>query len=94
MCDVHGPIAQRLEQATHNRLVAGSNPAGPTTSKMAWVYILLGSGGRHYIGSTTDLDRRLDQHRSGHTYSTRPCLFLVPEPARGAPSEHREDGKS
>src|SRR5213592_2067394 len=26
----HGPIAQRSEQATHNRLVAGSNPAGPT----------------------------------------------------------------
>ena len=25
-----GPIAQRSEQATHNRLVAGSNPAGPT----------------------------------------------------------------
>src|SRR5439155_968857 len=28
-----GPIAQRLEQATHNRLVAGSNPAGPTSKK-------------------------------------------------------------
>ena len=27
-CD--GPIAQRLEQATHNRLVPGSNPGGPT----------------------------------------------------------------
>jgi hypothetical protein len=26
-----GPVAQRLEQGTHNPLVAGSNPAGPTT---------------------------------------------------------------
>ena len=25
-----GPIAQRLEQTTHNRLVGGSNPSGPT----------------------------------------------------------------
>ena len=25
-----GSVAQRLEQATHNRLVAGSIPAGPT----------------------------------------------------------------
>ena len=25
-----GPVAQRLEQATHNRLVPGSNPGGPT----------------------------------------------------------------
>ncbi len=28
----HGPVAQRLEQGTHNPLVAGSNPAGPTIS--------------------------------------------------------------
>ena len=30
-----GPVAQRLEQSTHNALVAGSNPAGSTiiTSK-------------------------------------------------------------
>ena|SRR5687767_15943076 len=28
-----GPIAQRLEQATHNRLVTGSNPVGPTHKK-------------------------------------------------------------
>ena len=25
-----GPVAQRLAQTTHNRWVAGSNPAGPT----------------------------------------------------------------
>src|SRR5438034_2760472 len=83
-----GPIAQRSEQATHNRLVggsnpsgptvspaaqrleqprtlsglvAGSNPAGPTISFMAWVYVLRGSSGRYYIGSTTDLKRRLEQ---------------------------------
>ena len=28
-----GPIAQRLEQATHNRLVGGSNPSRPTISQ-------------------------------------------------------------
>jgi len=34
---------------------------------MAWVYILKGSTGRHYIGSTVDLE----QHRRGHTHTTR-----------------------
>jgi hypothetical protein len=27
---VAGPVAQRLEQGTHNPLVGGSNPSGPT----------------------------------------------------------------
>ena len=27
-----GPVVQRSERAAHNRVVAGSNPAGPTTS--------------------------------------------------------------
>ena len=27
---IHGPVAQWLEQATHNRLIVGSNPTGPT----------------------------------------------------------------
>src|SRR4029077_6381194 len=27
---VRGPVAQRLEQGTHNPLVRGSNPCGPT----------------------------------------------------------------
>ena len=31
-----GPLAQRLEQGTHNPLVAGSNPAGPTTCERWW----------------------------------------------------------
>jgi putative endonuclease len=38
---------------------------------MAWVYILQGSSGRHYIGSTTDLERRLAEHQRGHTHTTR-----------------------
>ena len=28
----NGPLAQRLEQGTHNPLVVGSNPTRPTTS--------------------------------------------------------------
>lgn len=28
--EVHAPVAQRLEQQTHNLLAAGSNPAGGT----------------------------------------------------------------
>src|SRR5436190_12172868 len=30
-CQTCGPIAQRLEQQTHNLLVPGSNPGGPTS---------------------------------------------------------------
>ena len=37
----------------------------------AWAYILRGSNGRHYIGSTVDLARRVEEHRRGHTYTTR-----------------------
>jgi putative endonuclease len=38
---------------------------------MAWVYIIRGSTGRHYIGSTVDLDARLVQHQRGHTHTTK-----------------------
>ena len=38
---------------------------------MAWVYILRGSSGRHYIGSTLNLERRLTEHRSGGTHTTQ-----------------------
>ena len=37
---------------------------------MAWVYILRGSSGRHYIGLTVDLDARFRQHLRGHTATT------------------------
>lgn len=49
---------------------------------MAWVYILQGSGGRHYIGSTTDLKRRFEQHCHGQTHTTKRLgseLILVAE---------------
>jgi len=38
---------------------------------MAWAYILRGSSGRHYIGSTTNLERRFQEHQRGHTHSTK-----------------------
>src|SRR5207244_10990328 len=38
---------------------------------MAWVYILRGSSGRHYIGSTDNLDRRIAEHLRGSNHTTR-----------------------
>ena len=38
---------------------------------MAWIYILRGSSGRHYIGSTENLARRLEEHRRGSNHTTR-----------------------
>ena len=37
---------------------------------MAWVYILRGSAGRYYIGSTENLARRLEEHRRGSNHTT------------------------
>ena len=34
-------------------------------------YILKGSSGTHYMGSTVDLQERLAQHRCGHTDTTK-----------------------
>jgi putative endonuclease len=38
---------------------------------MAWVYILRGASGRHYIGSTDNLERRIAEHRRGRNHTTR-----------------------
>jgi predicted GIY-YIG superfamily endonuclease len=37
---------------------------------MAWIYILRGSSGRYYIGSTENLTRRLEEHRRGSNHTT------------------------
>lgn len=36
-----------------------------------FVYILKDKNGKFYIGSTSNLTRRLAQHKSGHTQTTR-----------------------
>ena len=38
---------------------------------MPCVYILQFLSGKFYIGSTLGLDRRIKQHASGHTHSTK-----------------------
>jgi predicted GIY-YIG superfamily endonuclease len=38
---------------------------------MAWIYILRGSSGRHYIGSAIDLDTRFTRHLREHTATTK-----------------------
>lgn len=38
---------------------------------MSYVYILGSSDGKYYIGSTDNLERRVKQHLSGHTHSTK-----------------------
>jgi hypothetical protein len=36
----NGPVAQRLEQGTHNPLVPGSNPGGPSSESFQGRYAL------------------------------------------------------
>ncbi len=41
------------------------------TNNQAYVYILKSNSGKFYIGSTDNLERRLHQHSTGHTQTTR-----------------------
>ncbi len=36
-----------------------------------WLYVLKSETGRYYIGSTNNKERRIRQHKSGHTRTTR-----------------------
>ena len=40
------------------------------TTMPSWIYILRLKSGQLYIGSTTDLDRRFEEHMSGHACRT------------------------
>jgi predicted GIY-YIG superfamily endonuclease len=61
-----------VEQRPFKALVLGSSPSQPTfLFRMAWVYMIRGYCGRHYIGSTGNLDRRLAEHQRGKVHSTR-----------------------
>jgi putative endonuclease len=53
---------------------------------MAWVYILRGASGRHYIGSTENLDRRLREHKRGSNHTTRRFRTVVLVASRQMPS--------
>jgi hypothetical protein len=41
----NGPLAQRLEQWTHNPLVPGSNPGGPTNTPISMGKTAANTGG-------------------------------------------------
>ena len=68
--NITGSVAQSVEQRPFKALVLGSSPSRPILL-MAWVYILRGESGRHYIGSTDDLRRRLAEHQRGGNHTTR-----------------------
>ena len=60
---------------------------------MACVYILRGSSGRYCIGSTENLERRLDEHRRGSNHTTLRLgrsLALVISRTVGTPLEARQ----
>jgi len=64
----------------------GSRPEfgfGGEVIHMAFVYILKDHKGKYYVGSSTDLERRIIQHKNGHTHSThrmdKPILVFKQE---------------
>jgi len=68
-----GEFSSSGREETHNPLVVGSSPTGPTyySELMAFVYILKGTSGRFYIGATEGVEARLKRHNSGMVHSTK-----------------------
>ncbi|MDP3958157.1 MAG: GIY-YIG nuclease family protein [bacterium] len=61
---LHAPLAPM-------RLAIGVPTFASGLSMMAYLYILQNKAGRFYIGSTSDLEKRLKHHLGGHTPSTK-----------------------
>ena len=76
--EVVGSVAQRLEQGTHNPLVLGSNPSGPTVFGGRWN----GAGGRkRFTGYGPGDEKRRVFLRGGenwkeHDAAMRPLMLL------------------
>ena len=65
-----------MKRALSPDVKSGSRPLAERrdsdTENMAWVYILQNpTNGRFYIGSTTDIGKRIAHHRGGFTPSTK-----------------------
>ncbi len=66
-------VSSVVEHFVHTEGVVGSNPIPPTNSQRWSLYILRSEKtARYYVGHTNDLDRRVREHNSGQTKSTRP----------------------
>ncbi len=59
-------VEQLVARQAHNLKVAGSSPAPATNfSVVYYVYVIKCDAGRHYIGLTENIDKRLAQHNNG-----------------------------
>jgi putative endonuclease len=73
-------VAQLVERVLGKDEVTGSIPVNGSSILKHYVYVLRSiSTGRHYIGSTADVARRLDEHntRNGRWTSTHKPWALV-----------------
>ena len=73
--DHEGPVAQRLERPAHNRLVAGSNPAGPIQKPQFGAFSFAASPARPCLSARYAAGLPPPGHRSGtpsraHNYSS------------------------
>src|ERR1700739_4620489 len=83
---VEGPVAQWLEQGTHNPLVGGSNPSGPTRvakikwSKTIFVRASIMSSGLSVPANASTIDYSLLRYglRRSHSESGRRQRAWVP----------------
>jgi putative endonuclease len=54
-------------------------PGSTTSKRIHWVYVLLSlSDNKRYIGFTTNLNERLNQHYKGQVFSTKSRRPLTP----------------